>query len=106
MAPDRGRHRPARTHPQRRSTDGVHGRCGRDYRVPVGTQEAVSLKGLPVSERCRRYDRLSKRAVLGRSGFPACSGRPDASIRDSKNPDGPVLFVTRSAWSAFVGSLR
>ncbi|WP_078884998.1 DUF397 domain-containing protein [Streptomyces sp. NRRL S-146] len=27
-------------------------------------------------------------------------------IRDSKNPDGPVLFVTPSAWSAFVGSLR
>lgn len=27
-------------------------------------------------------------------------------VRDSKNPDGPVLVVTRSAWSAFVGSLR
>ncbi|MFD7240969.1 DUF397 domain-containing protein [Streptomyces massasporeus] len=27
-------------------------------------------------------------------------------VRDSKNPDGPVLVVTRSAWSAFLGSLR
>ncbi|MEU3085686.1 DUF397 domain-containing protein [Streptomyces massasporeus] len=27
-------------------------------------------------------------------------------IRDSKSPDGPVLVVTRSAWSAFVGSVR
>ncbi|MEU6468542.1 DUF397 domain-containing protein [Streptomyces massasporeus] len=27
-------------------------------------------------------------------------------VRDSKNPDGPVVVVTRSAWSAFVGSLR
>lgn len=27
-------------------------------------------------------------------------------VRDSKNPDGPVLVVTRSAWSAFVGSVR
>ncbi|MFE1946216.1 DUF397 domain-containing protein [Streptomyces massasporeus] len=27
-------------------------------------------------------------------------------VRDSKNPDGPVLFVTRSAWSAFVDSVR
>ncbi|MGW0290031.1 DUF397 domain-containing protein [Streptomyces tuirus] len=27
-------------------------------------------------------------------------------VRDSKNPDGPVLVITRSAWSAFVGSLR
>ncbi|WP_419249218.1 DUF397 domain-containing protein [Streptomyces luteogriseus] len=27
-------------------------------------------------------------------------------IRDSKNPDGPVLVVTRSAWSAFVDSVR
>ncbi|MFI7141731.1 DUF397 domain-containing protein [Streptomyces massasporeus] len=48
---------------------------------------------------------LSEPTWAGRE-FPACSGRPGASIRDSKNPDGPVLFVTRSAWSAFVGSLR
>jgi hypothetical protein len=27
-------------------------------------------------------------------------------VRDSKNPDGPVLVVTRSAWSAFVDSVR
>ncbi|MFF5959308.1 DUF397 domain-containing protein [Streptomyces luteogriseus] len=33
--------------------------------------------------------------------FPAA-----VPIRDSKNPDGPVLVVTRSAWSAFVGSVR
>ncbi|MFI6852444.1 DUF397 domain-containing protein [Streptomyces sp. NPDC050416] len=26
-------------------------------------------------------------------------------IRDSKTPDGPVLLVTRSAWSAFTGAL-
>lgn len=33
--------------------------------------------------------------------FPAA-----VPIRDSKNPDGPVLVVSRSAWSAFVGSVR
>lgn len=27
-------------------------------------------------------------------------------IRDSKNPDGPVLLVTRSAWSAFLSGVR
>ncbi|MEU2915836.1 DUF397 domain-containing protein [Streptomyces massasporeus] len=27
-------------------------------------------------------------------------------MRDSKSPDGPVLVVTRSAWSAFLGSVR
>ncbi|MCK8435720.1 DUF397 domain-containing protein [Streptomyces sp. D2-8] len=27
-------------------------------------------------------------------------------IRDSKTPDGPVLLVGRSAWSAFIGSVR
>ncbi|MER7480580.1 DUF397 domain-containing protein [Streptomyces sp. NPDC126510] len=27
-------------------------------------------------------------------------------IRDSKTPDGPVLVVARSAWAAFVGSVR
>ncbi|WP_234310072.1 DUF397 domain-containing protein [Streptomyces sp. NRRL S-475] len=27
-------------------------------------------------------------------------------VRDSKNPDGPVLVVSRSAWSVFVGSVR
>ncbi|WP_437043758.1 DUF397 domain-containing protein [Streptomyces sp. enrichment culture] len=27
-------------------------------------------------------------------------------VRDSKNPDGPVLVVGRSAWSAFVSAVR
>ncbi|MEU3891059.1 DUF397 domain-containing protein [Streptomyces sp. NPDC029041] len=27
-------------------------------------------------------------------------------VRDSKTPDGPVLVVGRSAWSAFVDSVR
>ncbi|MFJ9631960.1 DUF397 domain-containing protein [Streptomyces sp. NPDC101175] len=27
-------------------------------------------------------------------------------VRDSKVSEGPVLLVTRSAWSAFMGSLR
>lgn len=26
-------------------------------------------------------------------------------VRDSKNPDGPVLLVTRYAWSVFVSAL-
>ncbi|WP_311774610.1 DUF397 domain-containing protein [Streptomyces sp. AK010] len=26
-------------------------------------------------------------------------------VRDSKNPDGPVLLVTRHAWSVFVSAL-
>ena len=29
-----------------------------------------------------------------------------APVRDSKVPDGPVLPVTRSAWSAFVVNVR
>lgn len=34
-------------------------------------------------------------------------GFPDTvPIRDSKNPDGPVLLVTRSAWSAFLSGVR
>ncbi|OUC98612.1 DUF397 domain-containing protein [Streptomyces swartbergensis] len=27
-------------------------------------------------------------------------------VRDSKTPDGPVLLVTRSAWSAFLSGVR
>ncbi|MCF0081599.1 DUF397 domain-containing protein [Streptomyces lomondensis] len=27
------------------------------------------------------------------------------TVRDSKNPDGPVLLVARSAWSAFTAAL-
>ncbi|MCK1820712.1 DUF397 domain-containing protein [Streptomyces sp. XM83C] len=27
-------------------------------------------------------------------------------VRDSKNPDGPALVVSRSAWAAFLESLR
>ncbi|WP_234382076.1 DUF397 domain-containing protein [Streptomyces dysideae] len=26
-------------------------------------------------------------------------------VRDSKTPDGPVLIVTRTAWSAFTSTL-
>ncbi|WP_330306533.1 MULTISPECIES: DUF397 domain-containing protein [unclassified Streptomyces] len=34
-------------------------------------------------------------------GFPAV-----VPVRDSKNPHGPVLVITRSAWSAFTSALR
>ena len=34
-------------------------------------------------------------------GFPTV-----VPIRDSKTPDGPVLLVTPSAWSAFTAALR
>ncbi|MFK0115061.1 DUF397 domain-containing protein [Streptomyces sp. NPDC090994] len=27
-------------------------------------------------------------------------------VRDSKDPDGPVLLLNRSAWAAFTASLR
>ncbi|MFJ1972944.1 DUF397 domain-containing protein [Streptomyces sp. NPDC087903] len=27
-------------------------------------------------------------------------------VRDSKVPDGPVLLLTRTAWSAFTAALR
>ncbi|MEV5437822.1 DUF397 domain-containing protein [Streptomyces sp. NPDC052682] len=34
-------------------------------------------------------------------------GFPDTvPVRDSKNPDGPVLVVQRRAWSAFVTALK
>ncbi|WP_406336497.1 DUF397 domain-containing protein [Streptomyces sp. NBC_00203] len=34
-------------------------------------------------------------------GFPAV-----VPVRDSKAPEGPVLVVTRLAWSAFASALR
>ncbi|WP_345591264.1 DUF397 domain-containing protein [Streptomyces marokkonensis] len=34
-------------------------------------------------------------------GFPGA-----VPVRDSKSPDGPALFVTRAAWSAFTSALR
>ncbi|MFH9062397.1 DUF397 domain-containing protein [Streptomyces coeruleorubidus] len=34
-------------------------------------------------------------------------GFPDTvPVRDSKNPDGPVLHVTRPAWAAFLSGVR
>ncbi|MGW0813250.1 DUF397 domain-containing protein [Streptomyces viridiviolaceus] len=33
--------------------------------------------------------------------FPAA-----VPVRDSKNPDGPVLLVSRAAWAAFTSALR
>ncbi|MFC7012852.1 DUF397 domain-containing protein [Streptomyces viridiviolaceus] len=34
-------------------------------------------------------------------GFPAT-----VPVRDGKNPDGPVLLVSRAAWAAFTSALR
>ncbi|GAA2879869.1 DUF397 domain-containing protein [Actinoplanes cyaneus] len=28
------------------------------------------------------------------------------AVRDSKNPDGPILFFTPSEWAAFVGGAK
>ncbi len=28
------------------------------------------------------------------------------AVRDSKNPDGPILFFTLSEWAAFVGGAK
>ncbi|MFH8894845.1 DUF397 domain-containing protein [Streptomyces coeruleorubidus] len=34
-------------------------------------------------------------------------GFPDTvPVRDSKTSDGPILLVTRSAWSAFLSGMR
>jgi hypothetical protein len=30
----------------------------------------------------------------------------DVAVRDSKNPDGPVLRFTASEWSAFLAGVR
>ncbi|HJT05049.1 MAG TPA: DUF397 domain-containing protein [Pseudonocardiaceae bacterium] len=32
--------------------------------------------------------------------------RDEAWIRDSKNPDGPVLRCARKRWASFIGGLR
>ncbi|PAZ12067.1 DUF397 domain-containing protein [Streptomyces sp. SA15] len=34
-------------------------------------------------------------------GFPTV-----VPVRDSKTPDGPILLITPSAWSAFTSTLR
>jgi hypothetical protein len=51
-----------------------------------------------------------KSSYSGENGGNCIEVTPDfpaaVPIRDSKNPDGPVLVVTRSAWSAFLTALR
>ncbi|MEU6997691.1 DUF397 domain-containing protein [Nonomuraea sp. NPDC046570] len=32
--------------------------------------------------------------------------RDDVAVRDSKNPDGPVLVFTHAEWSAFLGGVH
>ena len=34
-------------------------------------------------------------------GFPGL-----VPVRDSKNPQGPVLVINRSAWLSFIGAVR
>ncbi len=36
----------------------------------------------------------------------ATAGRRIVAVRDSKNPDGPTLAVSRGAWRRFTRSLR
>ncbi len=32
--------------------------------------------------------------------------RNDVALRDSKNPSGPVLAITRAEWKVFLGDVR
>ncbi|MEU3730404.1 DUF397 domain-containing protein [Streptomyces sp. NPDC033538] len=51
-----------------------------------------------------------KSSYSGANGGDCIEIAPDfpavVPVRDSKAPDGPALFVTRAAWSAFTSALR
>ena len=50
-----------------------------------------------------------KSSYSGENGGNCLEVAPEVAsvvpVRDSKNPDGPVLLVQRSAWAAFVASV-
>ena len=54
--------------------------------------------------------RWTKSSYSGANGGDCVEIAPDfpatVPVRDSKNPDGPVLLFPRPAWSAFLSSLR
>jgi hypothetical protein len=50
-----------------------------------------------------------KSSYSGDNGGNCIEVAPDfptaVPVRDSKNPDGPVVVVSRSAWAAFLGAV-
>jgi hypothetical protein len=53
--------------------------------------------------------RWHKSSYSGNGGncVEVASGRPGVvAVRDSKNPDGPVLTVSRGQWARFISHLR
>ncbi|MDX3307531.1 DUF397 domain-containing protein [Streptomyces sp. NPDC054884] len=50
-----------------------------------------------------------KSSYSGANGGDCIEVSPDSPaavpVRDSKNPDGPVIVVARSAWAAFVDAV-
>jgi hypothetical protein len=63
-----------------------------------GQASCVEVKGI---WRKSSYSNASSNCV------EVALGQPDAvAVRDSKNPTGAVLSVTRSTWSAFVTDIK
>ncbi|GAA4665062.1 DUF397 domain-containing protein [Streptomyces youssoufiensis] len=53
------------------------------------------------------WQKSSYSAGNGGECIEVATGLPDVvPVRDSKDPDGPALAFTTSAWAAFVASVR
>lgn len=48
----------------------------------------------------------SSRCVTGECVEVSFTGTGDVLVRDSKNPEGPMLYFTTEEWSAFVAGVH
>jgi hypothetical protein len=68
----------------------------------------MNTKGYDNIETAALAWRKSARSNGGGGNCVEVAGLPDGgrAVRDSKNPDGPVLFFTVGEWAAFTGGVK
>jgi hypothetical protein len=53
------------------------------------------------------YDWLKSSHSSGDNNCVECARVPNTvPVRDSKNPNGPILFASKTAWNAFVKHIK
>jgi hypothetical protein len=66
----------------------------------------IAAKGLKVDLDGAQWRRSNRSGALADNCVEVAFVAGAIAVRDSRNPDGPVLLFTQSEWDAFVGGAK